>query len=84
MINLDRAQLDAAGDWAFPAQHTPENTPGMTLRDYFAAQAMMQGMAVLVASNHNLNEFQLNALARTAYLAADAMLSARLPQETAK
>lgn len=50
---------------------------GMSLRDYFAAQAMMQGMAVLVASDHNLNAYQLGTLAKTAYLAADAMLEAR-------
>jgi hypothetical protein len=76
-MDFNREQLDAAGDWAFPARHTPEHTPGMTLRDWFAGQAMSQGMAVLVASDHNLNSHQLNVLARTAYLAADAMLEAR-------
>lgn len=50
---------------------------GMSLRDYFAGQAMSQGMAVLTASSHNLNEYQISQLAKTAYLAADAMLAAR-------
>lgn len=53
------------------------NFRGLTMRDFFAAQAMSQGMAVLVASKHNLNDYQLDQLARTAYLAADAMLRAR-------
>ena len=54
-----------------------QQTDGMSLRDYFAGKAMSQGMAVLVASQHNLNEHQLKMLARTAYLAADAMLATR-------
>lgn len=51
--------------------------PGLTMRDYFAAKAMTQGMAVLVASGNNLNGYQLGTLAKTAYLAADAMLKER-------
>lgn len=50
---------------------------GMTLRDYFAAGAMSQGMAVLVALGNRLNDHQLCCLAETAYKAADAMLKAR-------
>lgn len=54
-----------------------EGEAGMSLRDWFAGQALAQGMAVLVASSHNLNEYQLGQLAKTAYFAADAMLAAR-------
>jgi hypothetical protein len=35
-------QLAAAGGWAFPCRHTPEHEPGMTLRDYFAANAPIE------------------------------------------
>jgi len=67
------------GGPAFPAGHEAivRGTMGMSIRDYFAGQAMSQGMAVLVSSSHNLNATQINQLARTAYLASDAMLKAR-------
>jgi hypothetical protein len=46
--------------------------PGMTLRDYFAAQ-VIQGYY----SNHNYNEIDHIDLARWSYSAADAMMEAR-------
>ncbi len=63
--------------WATPHSDAPSFTTGMTLRDWFARHAFSQGMATLVASDHNLNDYQLGALAKIAYLAADAMLAAR-------
>ncbi len=50
------------------------------LRDWFAGQAMAQGMNVLVSSQHNLNDHQIGQLARTAYLAADAMIAAMIAE----
>lgn len=55
----------------------PVKYTGMTLRDYFAAGAMSQGMAVLVALGNRPNDHQLCSLAETAYKAADAMLAER-------
>ena len=65
------------GGPAFPrAIHIPgegtEILEGMTLRDYFAAKAMA---AMLYDFPNMTNE--LNSVAETAYLAADAMLKAR-------
>jgi len=76
-MDYTREQLDAAGDWAFPARHTPEHTPGMTLRDWFAGQAVI-GIANLWKGN--MGDFDNQAADRTAkaaYRMADAMLEAR-------
>ena len=54
---------------AFPNPHRTDEL-GMTLRDYFAAQAM-QGMMVDVQIP------SYNYIAQTAYLMADAMMKAR-------
>ena len=54
-----------------PINHIAQ-LPDMTLRDYFAAQAM-QGICALSPSNDFTNE----QLARDAYNLADAMLQAR-------
>jgi hypothetical protein len=72
----------ANGGSAFPFIFTDTGEPsfscqGMTLRDYFAAKAMSQGMAILTAHGTNLNGHQLGELAKTAYMAADAMLAER-------
>jgi len=59
---------------AFPCEWAKvHHTPGMTLRDYFAAKAM-QSIAV-----ESLSESKGNAgiLARNAYVIADEMLKAR-------
>ena len=56
---------------AFPT--SPDYQDGMTLRDYFAGQALMG-----VLSNSKLDErIGENRLARSAYEIADAMLKAR-------
>jgi hypothetical protein len=72
-MNMTREELDAAGDWAFPAQHTPEHSPGMTLRDWFAGQAL----AGLLASHDWSRFLEMHSYASDAYGTADAMLEAR-------
>jgi hypothetical protein len=68
--------------YAFPRQHTVADGndsafklghPGMTLRDYFAGQALGPMVAFLLANP----VCDWGALARDAYAAADAMLAAR-------
>lgn len=60
---------------AFPAMHydLADNEHGMTLRDYFAAQAM-QGM---LAACTGWSEANLERLAKCSYSTADAMMKAR-------
>jgi hypothetical protein len=61
---------------AFPSSNTPETgfyAPGMTLRDYFASQAM-QGFASDPAATWKNG---LDGMADAAYRWADAMLKAR-------
>ena len=57
---------------AFPVHETPDSTdsPGMTLRDYFAAKAMQE-----LLSQEGYAKFEL--VAQDAYKMADAMLQAR-------
>lgn len=73
MIGLTPEQLDAAGDWAFPARHTPEHSPGMTLRDWFAGQAL----AGLMASHDWKYMYDADSYAEDAYMLADSMLLKR-------
>ena len=75
------------GGSAFPAKRArfgtygedianPIQVPGMTLRDYFAAKALV-GVCSMVATNtHDIKDD--NALATDCYRMADAMLKARL------
>lgn len=70
MKNLTETQLYAEGRYAFPARHTPEHSPGMTLRDWFAGQAM-------AGAAYNFANGQADAAAEKAYRFADAMLAAR-------
>jgi len=63
---------------AFPVQSVyiedqETNSRGMTLRDYFAAKAML-GM---VAADYNLAPEYVPDIAASAYVIADAMLKAR-------
>jgi hypothetical protein len=64
--------------YAFPSGHNPKTgtqESGMTLRDYFAAQAMTS-----MVDLHGLDEFGYingRSVALTAYLIADEMLKAR-------
>lgn len=61
------------GGNAFPCSNDcRDNEMGMTLRDYFAAQALV-GMA----ANHRWNEAKWEVVAEQAYRAADQMLKAR-------
>ncbi|CAB4159334.1 hypothetical protein UFOVP707_80 [uncultured Caudovirales phage] len=62
--------------YAYP---TPAD-PGMTLRDYFAAQALQ---CILVHSAWSRGCIQVDESALAAYKVADAMLKARM-QEPAK
>jgi hypothetical protein len=58
------------GGQAFPHQFMPLSEPGMTLRDYFAGQAMV---GIVIS-----REFQgFGTIATVAYEIADAMLEAR-------
>ena len=71
------------GGPAFPAMHFDlgENEHGMTLRDYFAAQAMQGLLAADWCANLRNDHYGENAgnstVARDAYMIADAMLEAR-------
>ena len=69
------------GGAAFPFGQVSERTgqpingffnPGMTLRDYFAGQALVGILSCPLKINDTLNEY-----ARCAYAQADAMLDAR-------
>ena len=51
-------------------------TPGMTLRDYFAAKAM-QGIIAAAGDCHGEVDFEDKTVAENAYAMADAMLAAR-------
>ena len=66
------------GGPAFPAQWDDKDNEGMTLRDWFAGQAMRDTFAALAAAGYaNFNEHQLKRCAQASYQAADAMLAAR-------
>ena len=64
------------GGPAFPANHLhlPPDEHGMTLRDYFAAQALMGLMA---SRNPNSPRFHPSDDAAYVYAVADAMIAAR-------
>lgn len=64
-----------SGGPAFPLPDRYNNA-GMTLRDYFAAQALNGMLAARAAEG-----FTIEAFARDAYATADAMLAAREAKE---
>jgi hypothetical protein len=64
------------GGPAFPRDHASDGHNGMTMRDYFAAKAM-QSMVVGPDVVCRPGEKPENAVARLAYVMADAMLKAR-------
>lgn len=66
---------DKTGGPAFPVADDASDMPGMTLRDYFAANAM-QALTLRLASKEGLIVFD-DAVAESAYLMADSMLKAR-------
>jgi len=70
--------FDKVGGSAFPSEWTlPEGGsltgPGMTLRDWFAGQAMRD----LKNLHMNMNDYQIEQRAKEAYALADAMLRER-------
>jgi hypothetical protein len=68
---------DNTGGPAYPPHHDPKHHPsGMTLRDYFAGQAL----AIDMARSDNAYRPTLNEIATIAYLVADAMIAARQVQ----
>ena len=70
-MSLTEDEVDKAGGEAFP--WNGHGVGGMTLRDWFAGQALMG-----VLSNSKLDErVGENRVARSAYEIADAMLKAR-------
>jgi hypothetical protein len=76
---MDRAlEMQNEGGPAFPVEHTEDGmpwvNPGMSLRDWFAGQALAGYAADPASGNHAYAE-----LAEWAFDAADAMLAARRP-----
>ncbi|MEO1041620.1 MAG: hypothetical protein AAFX52_04955 [Pseudomonadota bacterium] len=66
--------IDQQGGAAFPAAGSSDNLePGMTLRDYFAAQTL----AEVIRQSESDSELNARKFARTAYKIADAMLAER-------
>jgi hypothetical protein len=67
------------GGSAFPAlgPNYPYSEIGMTLRDYFAGQALNGFTVSSSANNEESIPLLMKMLAETSYLAADAMLLAR-------
>jgi len=63
---------------AFPqnAASSAPNDTGMTLRDYFAGQALA-GFSVAQENSGPEEKWDWDTLATTAYIAADAMMKAR-------
>lgn len=61
--------------------HTTDNGQllrgDMTLRDYFAGQAMQGLWGAFNRDWHNPNDYQIKVVARNAYVVADAMMEAR-------
>ncbi len=69
---------DKTGGPAFPGGTMPEHPHhpnGMTLRDYFAGQALAN-----IADSYNGQAFDPHGFARIAYEYADAMIKARAEQ----
>ena len=67
--------VNNTGGPAFPTEHTDTSGlyDGMTLRDYFAAKAML---GILTDPHREIN-YPYDAVASYAYSLADAMLAAR-------
>ena len=67
------------GGRAFPAlgPNYPYSETGMTLRDYFAGQALNGFTVSSSANNEESLPLLMKLLAEASYLAADAMLAAR-------
>ena len=62
---------------AFPLKHSEDKfNPGMTLRDYFAGQALA-GLCVPGLKDGPITEWEFDKIAPVAWKAADSMLAAR-------
>ena len=61
------------GGPAFPRENSDWGVPGMTLRDWFAGQAL----SGILANPHNLREVTFIDMANDSYRFADVMLVAR-------
>jgi hypothetical protein len=68
------------GGAAFPVVH-PDGKGvqyyGMSLRDYFAAKAMQEGVSVLMDVDEHDADRVIKLIARASYMVADAMLKER-------
>jgi hypothetical protein len=65
------------GGPAFPSAYGSTNgNDGLTMRDYFAAQAMVQAYSAWMAESRSVNMSSFN-MAVECYIIADAMLKAR-------
>ena len=53
------------------------HTPGMTMRDYFAAKAMQQMIMIELKNDYESSEERMESVAKISYKMADAMLKAR-------
>jgi uncharacterized protein YodC (DUF2158 family) len=71
----DSKQIDDGGP-AFPIVCVGEYSPGMTLRDWFAGQALKGAYASWMAECRDANTSP-EGMANECYLIADAMLKAR-------
>lgn len=71
--------LPTGEDHANGEPEPTRNFPGMTLRDYFAAQALPSILQAALEgrTSPNKGENNLQSSAKAAYLVADAMLEAR-------
>lgn len=67
------------GGYAFACAGTSGYQPGMTLRDYFAGQAMAAILAHIDLADTSNNGSEISSIS---YQIADNMLAARQPQET--
>ena len=65
------------GGPAFPETCGDQIVPGMTLRDYFAAKAMLAILGGVIAKTENEAAEVPELVSEVAYLVADAMLAER-------
>lgn len=77
MSDFTKETLAAAGGWAFPCHHTPEHEPGMTLRDWFAGQAIAAIAVTWRGTLGDIDDATARLTAQSAYEIADHMLAER-------
>ena len=65
-------------DYGYEQKMPKQVAPGMTLRDYFAARALVGYLHASVSNGWAAqNQYQAEAAAKNAFMVADAMLRAR-------